>query len=69
MLGGAIGGVLGNAINGGNRTTEVHHHYDRGQVKDTMDRGGSTTAQQPNRKVTLPWWHHPEGESDQPQCA
>jgi hypothetical protein len=54
MLGGAIGGVLGNAINGGNRTTEVHHHYDRGQVKDTMDRGGSATAQQPNRKVTLP---------------
>ncbi|MBD1193123.1 hypothetical protein [Vulcanococcus sp. Clear-D1] len=27
MLGGAIGGVIGNAINGGNRTTEVHHHH------------------------------------------
>ena len=26
VLGGAIGGVIGNAINGGNRTTEVHHY-------------------------------------------
>ena len=56
MLGGAIGGVLGNAINGGNRTTEVHHHYDRGQVQEQpiKNRGGSATAQQPSRKVTLP---------------
>ena len=33
MLGGAIGGVLGNAINGGNRTTEVHHHHNGGNQK------------------------------------
>ena len=31
VIGGAIGGVLGNAINGGNRTTEVHHDHNRGQ--------------------------------------
>ena len=56
VIGGAIGGVLGSAINGGNRNTEVHHHYDRGQVQEqpTKNRGGSATAQQPSRKVTLP---------------
>jgi hypothetical protein len=55
MLGSAIGGVLGNAINGGNRTTEVHHHYDRGQnqVQDTMWRP-ENGAQKPSRKVMLP---------------
>jgi hypothetical protein len=33
MLGGAIGGVIGNAINGGNRTTEIHHHHNGGNQK------------------------------------
>jgi len=61
MIGGAIGSVLGNAINGGNRTTEVHHHYDReqNQVQDTKYRGRFPTAQQPSRKVTLPVGFNP----------
>ncbi|MBD1193124.1 hypothetical protein [Vulcanococcus sp. Clear-D1] len=60
MLGGAIGGVLGNAINGGNRTTEVHHHYDRGQdqLQDTMDRGGATSEPQKTARNFLPRGMH-----------
>ncbi|CAK6696087.1 hypothetical protein [Synechococcus sp. CBW1107] len=50
VLSGAIGGVIGNAINGDNRT-EVHHYHDqrRGNNAD------KTTAEtKPSRKVTLP---------------
>ena len=32
VIGGALGGVIGNAINGGNRVVEIHHHQNNNKA-------------------------------------
>ena len=58
MLDGAIGGVLGNAINGGNRT-EIHHHHQK-QLKGGIPEVPMAKSEvnicriQPARCINLP---------------
>ncbi|MEY3544656.1 MAG: hypothetical protein RLZZ247_813 [Cyanobacteriota bacterium] len=53
MLGGAIGGVIGNAINGGNRTTEVHHHHQQQRAADAPAAKATINACQMNPKLCM----------------
>lgn len=53
MLGGAIGGVIGNAINGGNRTTEVHHHHQQRPAAETSPAKSQVNLCRMNPKLCM----------------
>lgn len=53
VVGGALGGVIGNAINGGNRTTEIHHHDEQAPAAEAPQAKSQVNLCQMNPKLCM----------------